>query len=124
MKLTFLADANLHPAIGKPEAADYFPDGTPDPEVLAIAAAAGRVLVTNDVRTMNTHLAEFLKTQDSPGRYPHPLHLDHRARRFRPRRGLARRDSRRHPQPSPLASGSQPEPAIIRTARPLPSPAV
>ena len=41
--------------------------GRPDPEVLAIAAGAGRVLVSHDRRTMIRHFVEFLRNQTSPG---------------------------------------------------------
>jgi Domain of unknown function (DUF5615) len=34
--------------------------GVPDPEVLALAAHAGRVLVTHDRQTMPTHFAAFI----------------------------------------------------------------
>jgi len=41
--------------------------GLPDPEVLAVAAQAGRILVTHDFRTMPIHFADFLQTTASPG---------------------------------------------------------
>jgi Domain of unknown function (DUF5615) len=41
--------------------------GLPDPEVLAVAAKAGRILVTHDFRTMPLHFADFLQTMASPG---------------------------------------------------------
>jgi hypothetical protein len=41
--------------------------GRPDPEMLAIAAGAGRVLVSHDRRTMIRHFAGFLRNQTSPG---------------------------------------------------------
>lgn len=42
--------------------------GKTDPEVLALAAQERRVLVTQDVRTMPRHFAEFLQHQHhSPG---------------------------------------------------------
>ena len=43
------------------------PDGSPDPEVLRIAAEASRVLVTRDVGTMPEHFARFITEHDSPG---------------------------------------------------------
>ena len=43
--------------------------GRPDPEMLAIAAGAGRVLVSHDRRTMIRHFAGFLRNQTSPGRH-------------------------------------------------------
>src|SRR5579864_111341 len=41
--------------------------GLPDTEVLAIAAAVGRILVSHDRRTMPAHFAQFLLTRPSPG---------------------------------------------------------
>lgn len=63
MKIAFQADADLNPEIARAlrrrePAVDFrgargvIPDGTPDLEVLRIAAEAGRVLVTRDVATM------------------------------------------------------------------------
>ena len=42
-------------------------DGAPDPEVLQIAAAAGRVLVSRDVSTMHAHFEQFIAKHESPG---------------------------------------------------------
>lgn len=78
MSIRFQADANLDPDIARgvrlrePSidfrlAKGVLADGTLDPEVLRIAAADGRVLVTNDVRTMRGHFEEFLRASDSPG---------------------------------------------------------
>ena len=78
MNLRFQADADLNPAIGRGlrrrepsidfrAAAGVIPDGTPDPEVLRIAAEAGRVLVSRDVSTMPGHFKQFIQTQESPG---------------------------------------------------------
>lgn len=42
--------------------------GVPDPEVLAHAAKAGRILVSHDYHTMPIHFAQFLASgQHSPG---------------------------------------------------------
>lgn len=41
--------------------------GVPDPEVLALAAHAGRVLVTHDRKTMPTHFAAFIGHTASSG---------------------------------------------------------
>lgn len=41
--------------------------GRPDPDVLAIAAGEGRVLLTHDKRTIPQHFADFISTQSSPG---------------------------------------------------------
>jgi hypothetical protein len=78
LKIIFHADASLdpdivrglrrrEPSIDFRGAAGYIPDGTPDPEVLHIAAEAGRILVTADVRTMMVHLARFTEQRESPG---------------------------------------------------------
>jgi predicted nuclease of predicted toxin-antitoxin system len=38
-----------------------------DPDVLALAARDGRVLVSHDRKTMPDHFREFTRTQESPG---------------------------------------------------------
>jgi predicted nuclease of predicted toxin-antitoxin system len=38
-----------------------------DPEVLELAAASDRILVTHDVRTMPKHFGEFVTRHASPG---------------------------------------------------------
>jgi hypothetical protein len=44
------------------------PDGTLDPEVLALAALSGRVLVSRDVNSMPGHFARFVEAENvSPG---------------------------------------------------------
>lgn len=40
--------------------------GLVDPEVLRLAAEAGRILVSQDRRTMSKHFAEYAATQKSP----------------------------------------------------------
>lgn len=78
MSIRFLADASLDPDIARglrrkepsidfQEAFGIIPDGTPDPEVLRIAADLKGVLVTSDVRTMRVHLFAFVQTRESPG---------------------------------------------------------
>ena len=78
MRITFQADADLDPDIGRGlrrrepsldfrHAADIIPDGTPDAEVLRAAADAGRVLVTRDIRTMRAHFQAFVAERESPG---------------------------------------------------------
>ena len=80
MTLRFQADADLNPAIGRGlrrrepsidfrAAAGVIPDGTPDPDVLRIAAEAGRVLVSRDIGTMPGHFADFIEQQESQGFY-------------------------------------------------------
>lgn len=75
----FMADASLHHAIvtgcvRREPAIDFVSartaklEGLSDPDVLALAAAQGRILVTHDFRTMPRHFAEFLATgASSPG---------------------------------------------------------
>jgi len=78
VSLRFQADADLNPEIGRGlkrrepaidfrNATGVIPDGTPDPEVLHIAAEEGRVLVSRDVATMASHLARFIAQHESPG---------------------------------------------------------
>ena len=78
MRIRFQADADLdpdivrgvcrrEPAIEFSPAQGVLPDATPDLEVLRLAAEAGRVLVSRDVRTMSRHFAAFIATRESPG---------------------------------------------------------
>ena len=53
--------------------------GVPDPEVLALAAQAGRILVTHDRKTMPTHFAEFIAHATSSGVIVVPQKLPIRA---------------------------------------------
>jgi hypothetical protein len=41
--------------------------GTPDEQVLEIAAQEGRLLVSHDRKTMPTHFANFIASRSSPG---------------------------------------------------------
>ena len=72
----FLADASLRdaivsgclrrePVIDSLSANDANLAGVPDSEVLALAAAEGRILVTSDLRTMPRHFGEFLEAGGS-----------------------------------------------------------
>jgi hypothetical protein len=78
LRITFQADADLDPDIARGSrrrepsldfrnAAGIIPDGTPDAKVLGVAADAGRVLVTRDVRTMRVHFQQFVAERESPG---------------------------------------------------------
>ena len=78
MSFRFQADADLNPdiqrglrrrelAIDFRVAAGVMPDGTSDPDILRIAADAGRVLVSRDVRTMTGHFDKFVSENPSPG---------------------------------------------------------
>ena len=53
--------------------------GVPDPEVLALAAQAGRILVTHDRKTMPKHFAEFIGNTISSGVIVIPQKLPVRA---------------------------------------------
>ena len=78
MRVRFQADADLDgrilrglrrtaPGIDIRAAADAALAGLTDPEVLRIAAAAGRILVSQDRRTMPAHFARFSVGVQSPG---------------------------------------------------------
>jgi predicted nuclease of predicted toxin-antitoxin system len=83
----FLADACLcdaivsgclrrEPAIDFLSANDANLAEVPDPEVLALSAAEGRILVTSDLKTMPRHFADFLQARGScPGVILVPQHL-------------------------------------------------
>lgn len=85
MAWRFLADADLKRAIVdgvlRREDADFklaesVPlEGLPDREVLAYAAAEGRVLVTHDMSTMPVHFAAFIRGRESPGVLIIPQHV-------------------------------------------------
>ena len=78
MRIRFQADVDLKHAIVTgtlrragtvdfQRAATVHLDGLDDPTVLAIAAQAGRVLVSHDVNSMERHFREFIQTRRSPG---------------------------------------------------------
>ena len=78
MRVRFQADADLDgrivrglwrtaPEIDIRTAADAALAGLKDPEVLRIAADAGRILVSQDRRTMPAHFARFSGDVQSPG---------------------------------------------------------
>jgi len=78
LRVRFLADANLDQDIvagilrREPEVDFELPQGIipesmRDPDVLAVAASLGRVLVTHDVRTMPRHFGEFITGHNCPG---------------------------------------------------------
>ncbi len=78
MNIQFQSDADLDPDVGRGlvrrehsinwrPAQGYIRDGTPDIEVLRIAAEAGRVLVSRDVRTLPRHFNTFIATRRSAG---------------------------------------------------------
>ncbi len=77
--IRFLADANLkegivtgcwrrEPAMDFLSAKEALLEGVPDPQVLALAAAEGRILVSHDFQTMPRHFGDFLQSHgSSPG---------------------------------------------------------
>lgn len=79
MTIQFQADADLNhaiviatrrrePAISFASAADASLEGVHDSEVLEIAAAQGRILITHDRQTMPEHFRERLaQSKSSPG---------------------------------------------------------
>lgn len=86
MKVRYQADADLNlsillgtvrrePVIDFHTAEAAGLAGLPDPRVLAIAAAEGRILVTHDHRTMVGHFADFLEEQSSSGVLIVPQHI-------------------------------------------------
>jgi len=86
MNVRFQADADLNMvivlAIARREPAIDFQTaqvaglmGRTDPEVLAIAAADGRVLVTHDHKTMPRHFGDFIANNSSPGLLVIPQHV-------------------------------------------------
>jgi hypothetical protein len=89
MRAKFLADANFDlvmlVAIKRRELAfDYQTaleaglTGLQDPDVLAIAAREGRVLLTHDVRTIPQHFASFIGEHTSTGMLLVPQSLTRR----------------------------------------------
>ena len=78
MKVRFLADSNLSqkivsgvlrqvPEVDFQTAHEANLHGLPDDQVLIMAAREGRILVTQDQRTMPAHFGEFIKSNSSPG---------------------------------------------------------
>jgi hypothetical protein len=78
MRPRFQADADFNqrivvglrrrdPAIDFRSASEGGILGRPDPEVLALAASEGRVLVSHDRQTMPGHFKRFIEIQSSPG---------------------------------------------------------
>jgi hypothetical protein len=60
MRLAMECDFKTAPEAG-------FHTGTPDPEVLRIAAEDDRVLVSHDLKTLPQHFGEFIARNLSPG---------------------------------------------------------
>jgi len=78
LRVRFLADANLdqdivagvlrrEPDVDFELPQGIIPQGMKDPQVLAVAASLGRIVVTHDVRTMPKHFGEFIIGNDCPG---------------------------------------------------------
>ena len=62
-----LAVARLEPAIDFQTAHAAGLEGIEDPDVLGLAAASGRILVSHDRRTMPQHFAGFVAEHECPG---------------------------------------------------------
>jgi len=86
MKIRFQADADLNhiillAATRREPSIDFLTAeaaglvGLKDPEVLAVAAGEGRVLVSHDQKTMPRHFAELITHTSSPGLLLIPQHL-------------------------------------------------
>src|SRR5262245_56234004 len=86
MKIRFQADADLNQiilqaVIRREPNIDFLTAraaglvGLKDLEVLAVAAGAGRVLVSHDQKTMPKHFADFIAHTRSPGLLLIPQHL-------------------------------------------------
>jgi len=86
MKIRYQADADLNeiivlavvrrePAIDFQTAAATGLRHLKDPEVLALAAREGRVLVSHDHQTMPRHFGSFIAANTSPGVLLVPQHL-------------------------------------------------
>ena len=85
--IRFMADADVNdaivdgcrrrePAVDFLSANDANLEGVPDPDVLALAAAEVRILVSHDFRTIPEHFGEFLQTHgSSPGLILVPQHM-------------------------------------------------
>lgn len=78
MKIKFQADADLNedivtgvirrvPEIDFQTATEAGLEGVKDEDVLAIASAEDRILVTHDRKTMPGHFAEFVQSRKCPG---------------------------------------------------------
>lgn len=78
MKIRFQADADLNedivngvirrvPEVDFQTAKDAGLEGLPDERVLTLAAGEGRILVSQDWKTMPYHFAEFITAHSSPG---------------------------------------------------------
>jgi hypothetical protein len=78
MRVRFQADADLDGRVLRglkrvareidfQTAAEAALEGISDPEVLGIAARGGRILVSQDRRTMPTHFRRFVSVAKSPG---------------------------------------------------------
>jgi hypothetical protein len=69
------AALRLEPSLDFRTADDAGLRGLSDPDVLALAAAGGRLLVSHDLRTMPRHFGQFVSTARSPGVVIVPQHM-------------------------------------------------
>ena len=74
-RLILRATHRLEPGIDFRTAAAARLAGVADPEVLALAADSGRLLVTHDQKTMPMHFGQFIAERISPGVIIIPQHM-------------------------------------------------
>jgi hypothetical protein len=78
LKIRFLADANFNqkivaglllrePQIDFELPQKVIPEKMGDPQVLELASARSRIIVTHDVRTMPDHFSDFVAVRPCPG---------------------------------------------------------
>ena len=90
MKIRFQADADLNediitgvirrsPEVDFRTATDAGLEGLHDERVLTLAAGEGRILVSQDWKTMPYHFGEFITGHDSPGVLIIPQQMEVRA---------------------------------------------
>jgi hypothetical protein len=81
LKIRFQTDADIDPdirSIDSQPAAGIIPEGTLDPEVLAIAADDERVIVSGDLRTMSVHFQNFIAARGITGSFADSVFSLHR----------------------------------------------
>lgn len=66
-RLIVRACLRLEPAMDFQTAAEANLRGVKDPEVLALSADEGRILVSHDKKTMPSHFGDFIAKRTSPG---------------------------------------------------------
>ena len=74
-RLIIRAVHRLEPGLDFRTAGEGGLEGVADPGVLALAAEAGRLLVTHDQKTMPSHFGKFIAQRTSPGVIIIPQHM-------------------------------------------------